>query len=46
MTIEDWRIRNPLLVGEGVSDAVWLSTWQAYNRELPARYPGAVAAVK
>lgn len=46
VTFEARRVRNPLLVGESVSDAVWLSTWQAYNRELPARYPSVVAATK
>lgn len=46
MTFDEWRARNPLLGAEGVSDSVWLTTYKAYNRELPARYPAVVAATK
>lgn len=39
MTFDEWSARYPLLVAEDVSGVVWLTTYNAYTTELPARYP-------
>lgn len=37
MTFEAWGVRNPLLAADGVSDALWIASYKAYNS---AQTPG------